>query len=220
MVQRHPELTVRLSRILAPVTVLGPGLRVAMWVQGCMLACPGCASTDTWDPSEGSAIAVAPLAAMVVRHLQDFDCEGLTITGGEPSDQGAGLAAMLRLIREHDEAKGLDVLLFTGRTGPAARVVAPELMSLVDCVVAGPYRQELPAGGRLVASENQTIEFATPRVQARYAAWLSSRGSRLQVMVDDKDLYVVGLPEAGDLNDFESRLRDRGIELADVTWRQ
>lgn len=57
-------LTVRVARIMAPITVLGPGSRVGLWVQGCALACPGCASRDTWDPGGGHAVDVSRLLGL------------------------------------------------------------------------------------------------------------------------------------------------------------
>ena len=36
-----------LSRMHFPVTTLGPGNRIGIWVQGCTIRCPGCVSADT-----------------------------------------------------------------------------------------------------------------------------------------------------------------------------
>ena len=87
-------MNVRVARLLAPVTVLGPGRRLGLWVQGCGLACPGCASRDTWDPAEGLEIPVAELADRITRTVVAEDLTGLTITGGEPTDQGRALASL------------------------------------------------------------------------------------------------------------------------------
>ncbi|HSV19446.1 MAG TPA: 4Fe-4S cluster-binding domain-containing protein, partial [Casimicrobiaceae bacterium] len=46
--------TIELNKAHWPVTVLGPGKRIGLWLQGCSIHCPGCVSQDTWsaDPSK------------------------------------------------------------------------------------------------------------------------------------------------------------------------
>jgi anaerobic ribonucleoside-triphosphate reductase activating protein len=219
MAHREAGLTLRVARILAPVTVLGPGRRIALWVQGCAIACPGCASVDTWDPAGGEAASVDEVCTVLADQIAEHDLDGLTITGGEPTSQPDALAELVTSLRERLGSRALDVLLFTGRTHRAAVRTAPELLSQADCVVAGPYRRELPGTGRLVASGNQTVTFGSTTARLRYEAWDAAAGARLQVTADQDDLFLVGLPDSGDLDEFESRLRQRGIDLGEVSWR-
>lgn len=210
-------LSVRVSRVLAPVTVLGPGRRVGLWVQGCALACPGCASRDTWDRAGGTSVPVAGLVDRLADALAADGPDGLTITGGEPTDQADGLTALVEALRIR--LPRLDVLLFTGRTLEAARSLAPELIAAATCVVAGPYRREQPTPGhRLLATWNQELVVA-PEADARYQAWLAeSDPTRLQVMANDSGLYLVGLPAPGDLDRFRAGLSELGVALEGVSW--
>lgn len=111
------------------------------------------------------------------------------------------------------------MLVFTGRARAAAWRVGGALLRVADAVVAGPYLRERGALNRLVATDNQTIEFSSPSVGARYQAWLAEPSRRLQVMVDNQDVHLVGLPLAGDLEEFDRKLRDRGVVMGDVSWR-
>ncbi len=79
-----------LSRIHFPVTALGPGKRIGIWFQGCSLRCPGCISTDTWARVTENATVAAVLAASA---SFGETVEGVTISGGEPSEQPAALEA-------------------------------------------------------------------------------------------------------------------------------
>lgn len=208
---------VALARILAPVTTLGPGRRLGIWTQGCRLACPGCASHDTWDPTGGRIVPSADLAYVIDTLLTSESLDGITLTGGEPTDQAAALVEVLSQLLPRP-----DVLLFTGRTYAAAHALAPELLRLATCVVAGPYRAEVPpdeALRRLTASGNQSLHFADEAAEQRYRSWATAPGADLQVLADDRDLFLVGLPRAGDLDTFRKRLEQRGVTLGGATWR-
>jgi anaerobic ribonucleoside-triphosphate reductase activating protein len=71
----------------------GPGVRFVVWSQGCTLGCPGCFNPGThpvtaagageWPPGELAAAAAAQAGCI----------EGVTLTGGEPLQQPAAVAA-------------------------------------------------------------------------------------------------------------------------------
>lgn len=67
----------------------GPGLRVVLFVSGCLLRCTYCHNPDTWHLKDGTYVS----AEQVLRRLGDFAPSlrslggGLTISGGEPMVQ-------------------------------------------------------------------------------------------------------------------------------------
>jgi pyruvate formate lyase activating enzyme len=67
----------------------GPGLRVVLFVSGCLLRCTYCHNPDTWHLKDGTYVS----ADHVLRRLGDFApalrplAGGLTISGGEPMVQ-------------------------------------------------------------------------------------------------------------------------------------
>jgi anaerobic ribonucleoside-triphosphate reductase activating protein len=85
-------------------------------------------------------------------------------------------------------------------------------------LVAGPYDARRPGSGRLLASGNQTLHVA-PHAAERYGEWLAESGPALQVVVDDGDIQLVGLPRPGDLARFRAGLVSRGVSLEEVSWR-
>lgn len=210
-------MTLRISRLLSPVTVLGPGRRVGIWVQGCTLACPGCASADTWDTRGGRSVSVEACAQELIDMLNaDISLSGLSITGGEPVQQGASIARLVELVRSaHPET---DVLLFTGYALTAARREAAILLDHVDAVVAGPYRRGSGFGGPLVGSANQQLHILTPLGESRFASYDDDRPA-MQVAAADGELLMVGIPRPGDLDRLEIMLAQRGITFGEVTWR-
>ncbi|MCW3052632.1 MAG: hypothetical protein JWN14_1802, partial [Chthonomonadales bacterium] len=102
--------TLRIFRREAPVTVLGPGSRAVIWVQGCPFACRNCIVPESWEAEGGEQISVAELASWV---LEQPEIEGLTLSGGEPMAQAA---ALTQLIRQVVAQRDLSVVCYTGYT--------------------------------------------------------------------------------------------------------
>src|SRR5215213_2874097 len=96
-----------IAAIAGCTQALGPGIRAVIWVQGCPLNCRGCLAPD-WIP-------FVPATFMTPEQiLEGLDLEqisGLTFSGGEPMEQAAGLAKLVRLARQK---KDLDLICFTG----------------------------------------------------------------------------------------------------------
>lgn len=209
---------VRVNRTVTGVTVLGAGVRIGVWVQGCALACPGCASVDTWAYDGGRSVETADLADTIIEAVHTHGLTGLTLTGGEPVDQAEALAVVLDRVRAHPACADLDVLLFTGYPLAAARRRGAALLDRVDTVIAGRYRRDLPSLVPLVASSNQEVHHLTARGKRRYAQAASGTGPTIQLLASGGDLVMVGLPRPGDLDRLRSGLAERGVHLEGTSW--
>lgn len=209
----------QLNRILWPVTTLGPGVRVGLWVQGCTIGCRGCASTDTWADDGGTSVAVTDVADQVTAAALASGATGLTVTGGEPFQQADAVAALIDSVRSRwPGGEPMDALVFTGYTAPAARRISPALWRVADIMVAGPYRRDRPSGHPLIASSNQTVEVLTALGGERQETL--SVGRRMQVAVEGDVVSLVGLPQPGDLDRLRIALEGRGIRLGSVSWQE
>ncbi|MCL6580107.1 MAG: radical SAM protein [Firmicutes bacterium] len=213
-------LDLDLDRVHYPVRSLGPGTRVALWVRGCRLGCPGCMSRELAIPGRGPRVPVHEVASRLAPLAGRVD--GVTITGGEPFDQPAPLAALVRKLK----TLGLgDVLVYSGytleeigRQGPAAA----ELLSLVDILIDGRFREEEPTRKLWRGSANQKLHLLSDLARTRYGHLAESeyRGRRpLEVGIDTAGrLFIVGIPERGDLERFVAACRRRGVVLEEETW--
>ena len=94
----HAGMSINLNRLHFPVTTLGYGQRVAIWMQGCSLHCPGCVSRDTWEHGQGQ-LEFTALTTTLESWLPQAD--GLTVSGGEPFEQPLALIRLLRWWRKH-----------------------------------------------------------------------------------------------------------------------
>jgi anaerobic ribonucleoside-triphosphate reductase activating protein len=217
-------LGMRLSRTHYPVTVLGPGRRAGIWFQGCTIRCSGCLAIDTWA---GSTSATVPVSSVLdwLASLPADDVDGVTISGGEPTEQAGALTAVLRGIESWRSDRPVDVLMFTGREPEwveeqIRRGAAEQLWPGLDAVMAGPYIGAQAGTSVLRGSENQRLILRTPLGTARYAHLDDSSRRSVQLQMTEDGLWLVGIPLPGDLEAIESGLSAAGFGLRQTSWRR
>lgn len=218
------EPRLRLHRAHFPVTALGPGIRLGVWLQGCPLACAGCMSLDTWDATGGVGVEIDRLVTMW-HDAVAAGADGITISGGEPLTQAAALTALLRRITkrrpadtEHAEH---DVLLFTGFELDELDDTQRGAVDLADVVVTGRYRAAEPTDLIWRGSANQRMHLNTELARRRYAPFLDLAPERPPVQIEPEPdgFWIVGVPRRGELQRLERALRDDGLAVDSVTWR-
>ena len=206
---------VRIFRRTAPVSVLGPGERAVIWVQGCRLACRGCIVPESWDARGGASVPVSDLAGWV---LAQPGIEGITLSGGEPMDQAAGLAALIDVVRRGAD---LGVVLFTGYTherlesGGSGEQKA--LLERTDLLIDGPYIEPLHADLLWRGSSNQRLLPLTTRYRRLVTSLPpeSDRSAGLQFEVDERGVMgYAGVPAVPRFDpEFRRRMREHGVAL-------
>jgi anaerobic ribonucleoside-triphosphate reductase activating protein len=211
----------RVSRAHFPVTTLGPGRRLVVWVQGCPLACKGCMSLDTWDPAGGVELDEADLLRLWRDAVRD-GAAGLTVSGGEPLAQAGPLGAFLRAARACPvPGTEPDILLYTGYELDELDRTQRAAVAAADAVITGRFDAARPT--RLIwrGSANQRLHARTALGRRRYATHLGHEPARapVQIGIDDERLWVIGVPAPGALPRMERALRAQGIRFQGVTWR-
>ncbi len=192
-----------MAQIVDDTRAEGPGRRLALWVQGCAIRCPGCCNPEMFDPRGGRDTAPAELEARLAAAAAT-GVEGITVLGGEPFEQAAGVAALAAAAR----GLGLTVMVFTGHVREALEARAAEepaigaLLGAIDVLVDGPYDRDRPepappVGRRWIGSANQRVHRLTARVAGddRY----ESRGANtIELRLAGGRLTVNGWPDAAD----------------------
>lgn len=204
--------TLFLSRLHFPITALGPGKRVGIWFQGCSLRCPGCISADTWRPRRGRT-TVASVVETMRPWLRDAD--GVTISGGEPFEQAGALVALLAAIRETFDG---DILVYTGFELSELDGALRGTAGLIDALLTGPYRNDLPQTLPLRGSDNQALHRLTDLGRERFAACnapSTDTAPALDAMFDaDGTVWFAGIPRPGDFERLRVRLVAAGHSVA------
>ena len=150
-----------IHRIVTKTKSEGPGIRVAIWVQGCSIQCNGCMAKDTWSTSPKQVFEVEDLLSIIDSTL---NIEGVTILGGEPFDQAYELAKLTEGIK----SRGLSIIVFTGHTYEGLRAIdsldIAKVLNNTDVLIDGPYIEEERSFERpLVGSNNQRFLFLSDR---------------------------------------------------------
>jgi anaerobic ribonucleoside-triphosphate reductase activating protein len=193
--------------VVERTTAEGPGHRMAAWVQGCTIRCPGCFNAHLW-PSAGAEAPTTPVEQFIDRTLSITDIEGVTLLGGEPFDQAASLARYAAAIR----GAGLTVMTFTGHRYEdllsAADPAALALLSATDLLVDGPFVADMPDTARpWVGSTNQRFIPLTERY-ADIVERLAGVDDQLEIRVrPDGSVFVSGQAQAGLLRDLRRTIR-------------
>lgn len=168
---------------------------------------------DTWAPGT-KHVSVDELLAQSAPWL--LECDGVTISGGEPLEQPNGLLALLMGIRTISDG---DVLLYSGQ---ALEAVIPQMATfegLIDAVIADPFVAEAGQTLALRGSDNQRMLCLTPQGEARLRPWdrlLRPNDRALDVMFDDEDgsVFLAGIPRPGDMRRLTELLAIQGHTAA------
>jgi anaerobic ribonucleoside-triphosphate reductase activating protein len=202
---------IAISRIHFPVTRLGPGRRVAIWVQGCSIRCPGCISVDTWAHGRGWT-DVSKVLDAITPWISIAD--GFTISGGEPFDQSDALTTLLVGIRKLSTA---DILVFTGHP---LEVIGPKLCSmdgLIDALIADPFDETAPQTLALRGSDNQRLVLLTVLGRERFGDYerrMDRRERAVDIMFDDNgEVWLAGIPARNDFRRLQGLLREAGTKV-------
>lgn len=225
-------MKIALNKAHFPVTVLGPGRRIGIWVQGCSIGCKGCVSRDTWERDGSREMTVARLLAWcreVTKNAEadgDVVFDGVTISGGEPFDQGAALSALLDgLIQWRTTlAADFDILCYSGYPLATLQKKHGRLLQKLDALIPEPFVENLPMSHLWRGSSNQPLVPLSERGRRNFAAHVdaaaATAGKQMQTMVDGSRIWFVGIPARGDMVALEQTCREHGIAFDQVSWRQ
>ncbi|MBE6627828.1 MAG: pyruvate formate lyase-activating protein [Ruminococcaceae bacterium] len=95
------NLTGRIHSIQSLAASDGPGVRFAVFLQGCPLRCGCCHNPDTWNPDGGKVISAGEIVEKATRYRTYFgSAGGVTVSGGEPLLQAEFVKTVFSLCKE------------------------------------------------------------------------------------------------------------------------
>ena len=118
----------------------GPGIRVSIFMQGCMFHCKNCFNPETWDFKGGKEFTDETIQKVLDLCKEDH-IKGLSILGGEPMHPNniEGTTKLAKAFKEAYPNKNLWV--WSGFTFDLLK--DKEVMKYIDVLVDGQYKDEL-----------------------------------------------------------------------------
>lgn len=177
----------RIASIVNDSIVDGPGLRVAIFTQGCVHNCLGCHNPGTHDPSGGYEESIESILEKIEQnHLID----GITLTGGDPFEQAEDCARLAKQVKFLNS--NYTVWTYTGYTYEQIlernNSAWNHLIDTTDVLVDGPF---------ILSQKSYELKFRGSKNQRL----IDVRSSRLQdkivlYKVDDSILEKFKIPES------------------------
>lgn len=109
----------------------GPGKRVLLFLQGCSIHCEGCINRHLWEFGGGKNATTEE----ILSYCRENHVEGITLHGGEPLDQAAGLYPIVKSLKH----EGFTVILFTGYSKKELTTIQQKIWNLSDMVICGKF---------------------------------------------------------------------------------
>jgi anaerobic ribonucleoside-triphosphate reductase activating protein len=157
-------------------------------------------------------LAVAELLERVHPWLQE--CDGVTISGGEPFEQLEALEQLLAGIRG---ATTSNILVYSGRPFEALAEHSVVADGLIDCLISDPFDVNARQSKYLRGSDNQRMTCLTALGREVFGPLDRSSTDadrRLDVMFDaNGEIWLAGIPGRGDLGRLRSLLERQGTYL-------
>ncbi len=190
-------MEISLSRMHFPVTTLGPGNRIGIWMQGCSLRCKGCLSPDTWSV-KNNGITVEVLVEQMKDWLPFAD--GITISGGEPFEQPEALHSLLVAIRKISQG---DILVYSGYEWHKIESQVSAMKGLIDALISEPFQVKATQTKILRGSDNQQLHMLTALGLKRFEQYertMTTKDKILDLSVDETGrIFLTGIPQRDDM---------------------
>lgn len=150
-------MEIRIAGVVEESFVDGPGIRFAVFVQGCPHHCENCHNPETHDFSGGCVVDTDSLFEQCAGNPL---IKGVTFSGGEPFCQAAALYELGCRFRE----RGLNLMCYSGWTYEELTEKShteedvKKLLSILDYLVDGRYESSKHSLGlKFRGSANQRI---------------------------------------------------------------
>ena len=155
---------IRIAGIVEESIVDGPGIRMAIYMQGCPHNCEGCHNPKTHSPDGGNLMEIETLAK---KAEQNPLIKGVTISGGEPFAQIPELLSLVTAIK----AIGRNIMIYTGYTFEQLQSISEDVKKIL-------VMTDFLVDGKFIIEQKDLL--------------LSFRGSRNQRIIDVQETLKTG----------------------------
>lgn len=180
----------RIGKILYPVTTLGRGSRLGIWVQGCNRFCEGCSNPELQTFDDTKEVPVEK----IFDGVKDLPIDGVTFSGGEPFLQTGELRKLIDLFKT---IGCTDVLVYTGFTMEelvtSGNADVDYVLSNISVLIDGPFVKSKVDDIPLRGSKNQVVWVIDRKYESDYRKILASE-KKVEVFRTGDEVHFIGIP--------------------------
>ncbi len=180
--------------------VNGPGNRFVLWTQGCSKGCSECFNPETWSTNVYKEYSPIELFNII----QNFEVDGITISGGDPLEQEDELLELLMLLSSIRLRKG--IILFSGftRAEISSSPIREACLKYIDVLIDGRYEKNLKLDFSLRGSSNQEFYFFSDKVSRDELHF----DQEIEISYLEGDIMMTGFPKIS-----RKILKELGVNL-------
>ncbi len=131
----------------------GTGLRMSLYLSGCIHRCEGCHNPESWDETKGVLITETLIGELGKQYQSNPLLQGVTLTGGDPLFHRERIPWLLQSLQHYGVS---NVWIYTGYQ--FEDISHEPWLPMVGVLVDGPFVQELyDPSLRFRGSRNQRI---------------------------------------------------------------
>jgi anaerobic ribonucleoside-triphosphate reductase activating protein len=187
----------------------GPGLRAAVFFQGCSIGCPKCWN-PTSHPFHGGDVKVDDVVQDVLRARQEHTLDGITFSGGEPMQQAGSLLGLMHSLRqqapdlslgtfsayaEHELDQGKYWIWLDDSSERHRKCLWREIRAYLDFATLGRFSQAQPSHLPPRTSRNQVLRLFSHRyTPADFSEELTEVNINEGGQVELTGFPILGLP--------------------------
>ena len=135
----------------------GEGVRVVLWVSGCVHACPNCHNQQTWNPSSGIPFDNDAIQE-IYAELDNPYVDGITFSGGDPLHPLNYNTILWLCTQIKLKYPNKNIWLYTGYSLDTVKLIYSDILEYVDVLVDGTFIEKLKSPDKhWVGSSNQKI---------------------------------------------------------------
>ncbi len=187
-------------RIHYPLTTLGPGNRIGIYVMGCNKRCKGCMAKELQTVDEKYSVDVKDIISVIKNYYLNDNSIGVTISGGEPFLQ-SDLDELVEGIRKIGI---MDIMVYSGYTyDQLIEMGKSNILKNIGVLVDGEYIEELNDNKALRGSSNQKVIFLNDSLKDKYKECINSK-RKIEYVINDNKIDVYGIFD----KNMEKKLKD------------
>lgn len=135
----------------------GEGVRVVLWVSGCVHACPNCHNQQTWNPNSGIPFDDEAIKE-IYAELENPYVDGITFSGGDPLHPLNYNTILWLCTQIKLKYPNKNIWLYTGYSLDTVKLIYSDILEYVDVLVDGTFIEKLKSPDKhWVGSSNQRI---------------------------------------------------------------